>query len=216
MPSAQERARRQRILSQALRTFRQLHLPRQVVGFELRDSLPAKKRVLVAPRRYEKLPGLVVLFDCLIRAILALQQEGVARNTLGSLLRRNGTEEPVVDGQRLGFILRVYQQVKKHAVVDRGAVGLVDARIQITQRLRRFLVLRRFLQHSEIRLNGVFDTILLKEALGAFQMLVDVSGHSFELPLRFLKKLPNWRGPSVPRRPSRASGGPWRPSAPPP
>src|SRR5207245_9136654 len=60
---------------------------------------------LVAPRRYEKLAGLVVLLDRFVRSILPLQQEGVARNALGGLLCRNGTKKPVVDGQRFAFIL---------------------------------------------------------------------------------------------------------------
>ena len=184
---AQERACRQRILSEALCALCQLDLPRQVVWLEPSDPLPTKQRVIVAPRRYEKLAGLVVLLDRFVRSILPLQQEGVARNALGGLLCRNGTKKPVVDGQRFAFILRIDQQIKQHAVIHGSAVGLVDARIEITQGLRRFLMLGCFPEHREIRFDGILDTILLKEALRAIQMLVDVCGHSFEMPLRFLK-----------------------------
>src|SRR5439155_1167291 len=178
---------RQRILSEALCALCQLDLPRQVVWLEPSDPLPTKQRVIVAPRRYEKLAGLVVLLDRFVRSILPLQQEGVARNALGGLLCRNGTKKPVVDGQRFAFILRIDQQIKQHAVIHGSAVGLVDARIEITQGLRRFLMLGCFPEHREIRFDGILDTILLKEALRAIQMLVDVCGHSFEMPLRFLK-----------------------------
>src|SRR5207249_308388 len=124
--------------------------------------------------------------------VLPLLQESVARHALGSLLSRDGTQKPVVDSQRFGLVLRIDQQIKQHAVVHRRAIGLVDARVQIAQRLCRFLVLRRFIQHGEIRFDRVLDAILLKEALGAIQMLVDVSGHSFELPLRPLLLLNSW------------------------
>src|SRR2546429_4860185 len=50
-----------------------------------------------------------------------------------------------------------------------SAVGLVDARIEITQGLRRFLMLGCFPEHREIRFDGILDTILLKEALRAIQ-----------------------------------------------
>ncbi|PYT74167.1 MAG: hypothetical protein DMG39_04030 [Acidobacteria bacterium] len=98
MSRAQERPRCQRIFPQPFGAFRQLDLPRQVVRFELRDSLAAEQRILVATRRHEKFSGLVVLFDRLVRAILPLQQEGVAGYALGSLLCWNGTEKTVVDG----------------------------------------------------------------------------------------------------------------------
>ena len=186
MSRTQERACRQRTLSQALRAFRQLYLSFQAVGLELCDSFPAEKRVLIASCGHEKLSRLVVLFDRFVGPVLSLLQESVARHALGSLLSRDGTQKPVVDSQRFGLVLRIDQQIKQHAVVHRRAIGLVDARVQIAQRLCRFLVLRRFVQHGEIRFDRVLDTILLKEALGAIQLLVDVCGHSFELPLRRL------------------------------
>src|SRR5207244_8333121 len=134
----QEGACRQRVLTDALAALAQLDHPREVVCLERSEPLPPKQGVILAPRHYEKLAGLVVLLDRFVRSILPLQQEGVARNALGGLLCRNGTKKPVVDGQRFAFILRIDQQIKQHAVIHGSAVGLVDARIEITQGLRRF------------------------------------------------------------------------------
>jgi hypothetical protein len=54
-------------------------------------------------------------------------------------------------------------------------------------------MLRRFIQHGEVRLNGVLDTILLQEPLRAIQMFVDVSGHSFEFAFAGLPLLNSCR-----------------------
>jgi hypothetical protein len=45
---------------------------------------------------------------------------------------------------------------------------------------------RRFVEHGQIGLDCILDAVLLEEALGAFQMLADISSHAFELPLRIL------------------------------
>ena len=131
MSRAKKRTRRQRSLAQALGAFRQPDLAGEVVRFELRNALPAKQRVFVASGRNKKFSGLVVLFNRLVGAVLTLLEESIPRHSLGSLLRRNGAEEPVVDGQRLAFVLRIDQQIKQHAVIHGGAVRLINARVQI-------------------------------------------------------------------------------------
>jgi hypothetical protein len=60
---------------------------------------------------------------------------------------------------------------------------LIHARVEIPQRLGRFLMLRRFIEYGQIRVNSVLDTVLFEESLCAVQMLANVCGHPFGLPL---------------------------------
>ena len=96
LPGPQERPRRQRIFADAFRRFRQPHLPRQIIGFDLRDSFQAEECVFVTPRRGEKLRGLAILFHGLVRPVLLLLQKGVTRDALRRLLCGVRTQESVV------------------------------------------------------------------------------------------------------------------------
>ena len=116
--------------------------------------------------------------------ILSLLQEGVSSDALGRLLPTTHPQKPVVDGERLGLVLGLHEQVKKKPVVNRCPVRLIHPRVQIAERLRGLLMLRHLVQHCEIRLDRVLDAVLLEEALGAIQMLAYVCGHSLRLPLR--------------------------------
>jgi len=51
------------------------------------------------------------------------------------LNRQRVAEETIVNRQRLGFVLGVDQQVKQVAVVDGGAVRLLQPRVKVAQRL---------------------------------------------------------------------------------
>ena len=79
--------------------------------------------------------------------------------------------------------LRLDQQIEQQPVVNGGALRLIHSRVEIPQRLRRFLVLRRLIEHGQIRFDSVLDAVLLEESLGAVQMLADVCGHPSGLPL---------------------------------
>ena len=54
---------------------------------------------------------------------------------------------------------------------------MIQAGVKITQHLRGFHVLRRFLNHRKISLDGVLETVLIEEFLRALQILVNVGGH---------------------------------------
>ncbi len=99
---------------------------------------------------------------------------------------RAASKKPVVDRQRFGFVARLDQQIEKQTVINRGALRLLHPRVQISQRLRRFLMLRRLIEHGQIRFDGVLDAVLFEESLCAVQMLADVCGHPSGLPLRCL------------------------------
>jgi hypothetical protein len=86
----------------------------------------------------------------------------------------------------LGLILWLDKQIEEHPVINGGAVQLARAGVEIAQGLRGFLMLRRFVQNGEIRLNSVLGAVLLEETLSALQMLADVCGHPSGLPLRRL------------------------------
>ncbi len=116
--------------------------------------------------------------------ILSLLQEGVSGNAFGRLMAVAHPQKPVVDGESFGFVLGLHEQVKQKTVIHCRAVRLIHPRVQIAERLRGFLMLRRLVEHRQIRLNRVLDAVLLEEALGAIQMLAYVCGHPFRLPLR--------------------------------
>jgi hypothetical protein len=118
--------------------------------------------------------------------ILFLLKEGVARDALRRLSGRAGAQKAVVNGQCFGFIFWVDQQIEKQPVINGGAVRLLHPRVQIAQRLRRFLVLRRLIEHRQIGFDCILDAVLFEESLCAVQMLADVCGHLLGLPLRCL------------------------------
>src|SRR6266481_8278849 len=159
------------------------NLPRQIFRIELRKPLPAEQRVFVAVGRREQLRRLAVLLDCFVRMILSLLQEGVPSDAFRRLPTAR-SQKPVVNGERLGFVLGFHEQVKKKPVVDCRPVRLIQPRVQVAQRLRGFLMLRHLVQHGEIRPDRFLDTVLLEEALGAIQMFAYVCGHPLRLPLR--------------------------------
>ncbi|HEV2213857.1 MAG TPA: hypothetical protein VGR64_01130 [Terracidiphilus sp.] len=159
-------------------------MPRKIVRFQLRNAFPAKKRILLSPSRGKQFRRFSVLLAGFFRPILLLLQECIARDAFrGLLLRRGMLQKAVVDGQRLGFVFGIHQQVKEHAVVHGSAIRLLAPRVQIPQRLRRFHVRRRFLEHRKVRFDSVLYAVFLKELLGAFQVLVNVC-HSCGLPSR--------------------------------
>ena len=184
MPGPQKRACGQRSLAHAFGCFRKTKLPRKILRIELGDPLPAKQRVFLAARRREQLRGLGVLLDGFVGMILFLLQEGVSSDALGQLLVLTRLQEPLVDGQSFGLVLRLDEQIEQQAVVNRRAVRLIHACVEIAERLRGFLMLRHLVEHGEIGLDGVLDAVLLEEALGAIQMFAYVCGHPFRLPLR--------------------------------
>ncbi len=116
--------------------------------------------------------------------ILFLLEEGVSGDALGRLRARTCPQKPVVDGHSFGLVLGLHKQVKQKTVIDRRAVRPIRPRVEIAQRLRGFLMLRHLLEHRQIRLDRLLDAVLFQEALGAIQMLADVCGHRFRLPLR--------------------------------
>ena len=176
----------QRIFSDLLGGFGQPELPAEIFRIELRDALAAKQRVFVTSQAREKFRGLAVLIDGFFRMILFLLQECVPRDAFRRLADGTASQKTIVDGQRLGFVARLDQQIEKKSVINRGAVLLVHPRVKISERLRRFLMLRRFIKHRQIRLDSVLDAVLFEESLGAVQMLADVCGHPSGLPLRCL------------------------------
>src|SRR5208337_138522 len=110
-------------------------LTRQSVRIELRGAFPAKQRVLASARLAEEFRGFAVLLDGFFRMVLLLLQEGVTRNAFRRLRRGGMAQKTIVDGQRLGFVLGLDQQVKQVAIVNGRAVWLFHARIEIAQRL---------------------------------------------------------------------------------
>ncbi len=106
--------------------------------------------------------------------ILFLLQEGVSSDALGRLLPTARPQKPVVNRERFGLV----------PVVNRRAVRLIHPRVEIAECLRGFLMLRRLVEHCQIRLDGARHAVLLEEALGAIEMLAYVCGHPFRLPLR--------------------------------
>jgi len=58
-------------------------LPVLVFRIQLRDTLPAKKRIFLAGRCGEKLRRFRVLLDRFVGVILFLLEKGVARDALG-------------------------------------------------------------------------------------------------------------------------------------
>ena len=167
----------QRIFPQLRGNLRHFHLSRQLLRVQLRGALPAEQRVFSASRFGKHLGGLGVLFDRFFPAILLLQQKGVARDAFGGLNRQGIAQEAVVNRQRLGFVLGIDQQVKQVPVVDGGAVGLLQPRVQVAQRLRGLQVLRGAIQHGEIGLDRVLDAVLLQKFLRPLQLFADVYGH---------------------------------------
>src|SRR5208337_2539504 len=121
--------------------------------------------------------------DGFFRPVLLLLQEGVTRDAFGRLRRGGMAQETIVDGQRLGFVLGLDEQVKQVAIINRRAFGLFHARIEVAQRLGCLCVQRRLVQNRQVRLDGVLHAVLFEKLLRAFQMLVDVGGHLSDLPL---------------------------------
>src|SRR5439155_5131569 len=138
--------------------------------------------IFLPPSHRKKFGGLSILLASLLSAVLSLLQNRVARNALWRLLCSGVFQKPVIDSQRLGFVLGINQQIKKHSVVNSRPVGLLAAGVEVAQRLCSLHMRRRFLEHGEVRFDGVLNAVLLKELLGTVQMLVDVC-HSCGLPL---------------------------------
>ena len=101
----------------------------------------------------------------------------------GGCWRGAASQKAIVDGQRLGFVARLDQQIEEQSVINSRALRLIHTRVKITERLRRFLVLRRLIQHGQIGFDRVLDAVLFEESLCAVQMLADVCGHPSGLPL---------------------------------
>ena len=154
-----------------------------IFGRELRGAFPTKQRILGAARLVKHFGGFAVLLDGFVEAILLLLQESVTCDAFRRLVTWRGSQETIVDRECFDFVARLDQQVEQQSVVNRGAVRLLHARVQVAQGLRRFLVLRRCVDHRQIRFDRILDTILLEEALGAIQVLADVCGHPCGLPL---------------------------------
>ena len=168
LPCPQKSACCQGILPDLLSRFGQPELPAQILWVELSDSLPAKQRVFMACRAREKFRGLAVLIDGFFGMILFLLQERIAGDAFRRLCGGTASKKTIVDGQRLGFIARINQQIEEQLPVVNGrALRLIHPRIKVAQRLRRFLMLRRLIQHRQIRFDSVLDAVLFEESLCA-------------------------------------------------
>src|SRR5439155_1621471 len=109
----------------------------------------AKQRVFLAARRREQLRGSGVLLDGFVGMILFLLQEGVSSDALGQLLVLTRLQEPLVDGERFGFILGLDEQIEQQAVVNRRTVRLIHPCVQIAERLSGFLMLRHLVEPKD-------------------------------------------------------------------
>src|SRR6266850_2969901 len=148
LSGAQKRARRESIFPYAFGGLRKPQLPVPVFGIQLRNALPAKKRIFLAGASGEKLRRSGVLLDRFVGVILFLLQEGVARDALGRLRPGIRTQKPVIDREGFCLVLRINQQVKEQTVVHRRTLRLVHLRVQIAESLSGFLMLRRLIENG--------------------------------------------------------------------
>src|SRR5581483_610584 len=106
-----------------------------------------------------------------IEAYLAVLDESPAHaeatQALGDLYTRLNQPDRAAVYYGLFFVARFHEQVEKQAVIDGGAVRLIQPRVQVSQRLRRLRVRGALVQHGQIRLDRVFHAVLLEESLGA-------------------------------------------------
>src|SRR5262249_55747241 len=145
-------------------SLRQAQLALHILGIELGDALPAKQGVLGTSGFSKEVRGLAVLLDGLLATVLPLLQESVAGDAFRGLLYVAGAQKAVVERQRLSLVARIGEHVEQIAVVHRGPLRLLGSCVQVAERLRGFLVLRRVVKRREIRLDGVLQAILLHEA----------------------------------------------------
>jgi hypothetical protein len=164
------------ILAQALGGLRDTKLTLQVFRIELRGAFKTKQRVFLAPCLREQVRRFGILLHGFIVLVLFLLQKGVAGNALGRL-GSAAAQKPVIYGQSFALVAGLNEHVEQQPIVDARTIRLISARIQVSERLRGFLMLRRFVEHGFVSRDSVLDAILLQESLGAIQMFADVYGH---------------------------------------
>src|SRR5262249_58407764 len=117
-------------------------------GLELSHSLPTDQGLLVLLARHEGFRGGRVLLDGLGVLVLLLEQESVARLAIRGL--REGLQEARVESNRPRFFVRIMETVEQQAVILRGALRLVQARIEVAQSKQGLQVVRGHLQNAQI------------------------------------------------------------------
>ena len=76
--------------------------------------------------------------------------------------------------EAFGGVARVDESVELHAVVLGGLAGLVETRVNVGERLKRFLIGRRLVEHGLVFGNGLAEFVFFEAAPRSLEMFVDV------------------------------------------
>src|SRR5208282_936439 len=115
-------------------------------------------------RAREEFPSFVVLINGFFGVVLFLLQERITGDALRWLGGGTASQKTIVNGQRFRFVARLDQQIEEQAIVNGGALRLIHPRVKISEGLRRFLVLRRLIEHGQIGFDSVLDAVLFEES----------------------------------------------------
>ena len=151
-------------------------MPRDGFRVQFGDPFQAGQRIFLPSTARKKIGSKIVLLDGFRHAVLLLQKQRIAGNALRRLLPA-GLQKPAVNGYGLGLIFAFGEKVEERTVIHGGAVGLIQPRVEVAQRLSGFLVRGRLFQHRQIGLNGILDFVPFQEAFGSVQMPADVDCH---------------------------------------
>ena len=181
LPGPQETARGQVGVAQLFGEFAQRGVPVGILGIEKRDALAAGQRFDIPPVLVKQIDRRPELLDGLRDAILLLQQRCVAHQSVGRLRKR--AQKTQKNRGRLRGVSRLDQPVELRAVILRGHGRLVQASVDIRERLQRFRVRRHFFERGLILGNRLAQLILLQTSSRSLEVLVDVLGHGIRLAL---------------------------------
>ena len=167
-----------------------------IFGIEERDAFIARERFDITGLLLVELRGCAELFDGFAGAVLLLQELAVLHQAIGRL--GEGAQETREDGGGFGSVSRFHQAIELRAVILGGECGFAEARVDIGERLDRFLIGGNFVEHRLIFDSGFAKFILLEEAARFLEMFVDVC---YRHGVRALTIGTGWGSPS--NRPRR-------------
>ncbi len=162
--------------AQPLGHLAQGHVARGVFRVEAGQSFAAGQGLILFLLLQEQFAGRGELFDGFRGAVVLLEQRAVAHQAFRGL--GEGAEKTGEDGHGLGRVSGFQEPIKLCGVILGGSRGLVQAGVEIGQRLQGLLMGGHLGDHRLIFLGGLAEPALFQVAPPAFQMFVDVQSHA--------------------------------------
>ena len=198
LSGAQEAARGEVGMLQALGKVAENYVPRDVFGIEERDAFVTRQRIDIALVLKKELRRRAELLDGLGGPVLLLQQNAIAHQSVGGLRKRS--KEAGEDRRGLGDVARLDVPVELRAVILGGERRLVEASVDVGQRLQGFLVGRSLFEDGLVFGDRLAELVLFEAAPSLIEMLVEVRSHA---KFHVLRAVRGRKNPLVSRTPPR-------------